>query len=297
MTDRAYALAAGLFIVVFAAALVVTALWLRGPKREGDVYVVVASHPVTGLRPDSPVAYRGVEAGAVERIRIASGGREIEVGIRVDRGLPVTYSTVARLRTQLVTGQARLELDDPFTDTRPLPTSAAAPGRIPLRPSLVASFETAGPELLQNLTRLTANLNALVDEPARDRVGRILTSLEAATDGLRQLEERLGKAAGAVPALTTETRRTLEHVDALVGDLRRVAGDVGTLTRASQGAGHDLREETLPRVNAAVTQLGRAAEDVERLTRSLRESPQSLLRGREQPVPGPGERGYKRAAR
>jgi len=73
--NRAYALAAGLFTVVLAAALVAAGLWFRRDNIRFAQYVVTTESSVAGLKVEAPVRYRGVDVGRVESIRIEPASR------------------------------------------------------------------------------------------------------------------------------------------------------------------------------------------------------------------------------
>ncbi|HEX6827549.1 MAG TPA: MCE family protein, partial [Burkholderiales bacterium] len=63
MENRAYAIAAGVFTLLLAVAVFVTARWLTGGAVARDVYELVSPFPITGLNPRGTVRYRGVEVG------------------------------------------------------------------------------------------------------------------------------------------------------------------------------------------------------------------------------------------
>ena len=96
MENRSHALAAGLFVLVLTAALAAIGLWFS--KDDGHVltpYVVTTTGDVSGLKPEAPVRYRGVDVGKVYAIRLdpARPG-VIEIRIGVDAATPVTSTTL-----------------------------------------------------------------------------------------------------------------------------------------------------------------------------------------------------------
>jgi phospholipid/cholesterol/gamma-HCH transport system substrate-binding protein len=128
MEKRAYALAAGLFVLVLGAALVAGVLWLNRDERVGGVpYEVATTRPVSGLKVEAPVRFRGVDVGKVESIRFdpADPGRVV-IGITVESSVPITRSTFAQLGFQGVTGLSFVALDDDGAKREPLASTGVA---------------------------------------------------------------------------------------------------------------------------------------------------------------------------
>ena len=113
MENRAHALAAGLFTLVLGAALAAVALWFSKDELRLIPYAMATTSPVTGLKVEAPVRYRGVDVGKVDDISIdaANSGRvQIRIGER--EGTPITKSTYAQLGCQGITGLAYVLLGD-----------------------------------------------------------------------------------------------------------------------------------------------------------------------------------------
>ena len=75
MENRAHALAAGLFTLVLGAALAAVALWFNKDDIKLIPYVMATTSPVTGLKAEAPVRYRGVDVGKVEEISIDAANK------------------------------------------------------------------------------------------------------------------------------------------------------------------------------------------------------------------------------
>ncbi|MFZ5654706.1 MAG: MlaD family protein [Pseudomonadota bacterium] len=301
MERSAYALATGLFVLVLGLALLAGARWLRGPEVQRDPYQVVTQSSVAGLSPYSKVYYRGVEVGQVTAIGFAGdGSRDILIDVALEPRLPVTVNTYAVLKSQGLTGLAFIELLD---DGPPGAPVLPAGGRIPMRPSLLESFQAVGQGIAEQIQQLAGNLNRLLTPEAADRVGRILANIERVSAQVDELLAIGRPAFDRLAPLLDQGDATLAEAGATLGALRetlallqarlREAEGVAAQARAAVGrAGERVNSRTLPELEAALAATRAAAERFERLAATLERNPPALLLGPPQPPPGPGEAGY-----
>src|SRR6266705_5588797 len=178
MENRAHALAAGLFTLALAAALVATGLWFRKDDISLARYVVSTRSSVAGLKVEAPVLYRGVHVGRVESIKIEPGmsGR-INIRIGVQEDTPVTQSTYAQLGYQGVTGLAYVSLNDDGSSGELLKAAGGEPPRIGLRPSVFDS----GLDLVASVNELSGRMNEVLNKENRRLLNRALAGIEQAS--------------------------------------------------------------------------------------------------------------------
>lgn len=308
MENKSHAFAAGLFVLLLTAALTWVALWFSKDDRQKLVpYIITTTADVSGLKPEAPVRYRGVDVGKVHSIRLDPASRgSIAISIGVDPATPVTAQTYAQLGYLGVTGITFISLQDKSSGGELLATSADKPARIVMRPSLMDS----GENLLASVGALVDQAGALLNEENRGRAARLLANAEQAAAKLGQLAERLEPAARQLPAMVTDARGALVAVKAAAADVGSAADSVGTTAQALDkkldvlnsvtanveevgNTARVIQEETVPRLNALADGLNRQTRSLDRVIQTLGDQPQSLVFGSAPPLAGPGEPGYQ----
>lgn len=103
----------GLFIAGGICIAIVAIIWLGMSRffRKGEFYAVYFNESVQGLKVDSPVKYRGVDIGYVNRLGLASDSRLIEAVLEIMSGIRLENDMVAQLKAAGITGSMFIELD------------------------------------------------------------------------------------------------------------------------------------------------------------------------------------------
>lgn len=138
-TDKRYFME-GLFIIGFAIAAALFAIWLGSPGRRDDVlYRIHFPESVSGLAVGDPVKFRGVDAGTVKSIvNDPDDPRLVQVDVRLRKDTPVKTDTRASLAFKGITGVVFVELSGGDKAAKSL-LAETRPGRIPEIP-----FQKAG---------------------------------------------------------------------------------------------------------------------------------------------------------
>jgi phospholipid/cholesterol/gamma-HCH transport system substrate-binding protein len=308
MENRAYALAAGFFVLVLGIALVAGVLWLNRDERAGGLpYVVTTTRAVSGLKVEAPVRFRGVDVGKVEAIRFdpSEPGRVL-IGISVDPDTPLTRGTYAQLGFQGVTGLSFVQLDDDGAARQPLATSADLPARIPMRPSL---FDTAE-GLVTAFGEIAHRLNGLLADDNQKVLIGTLARIDAAAAQATKLAESLEPAATSLAPLladvrvaVNDARGTVKRAEVMVESMTRLAvkfeerapalGQVGKNADDVGATARAINDGTLPRLNTLADELHREVRVLDRLLSGLADQPDSLVFGPPPRRPGPGETGFE----
>jgi phospholipid/cholesterol/gamma-HCH transport system substrate-binding protein len=296
-----HALITGLFLLALVTASTAVIFWIGTMNQERNRYVISTRESVSGLNPESTVFYRGIAVGKVLKVQfdpLDSG--VILVPIEVDKNIALSKGVYATLRLKGVTGLTQIQLEDSGTISEQLPPGDNPLFRIPLVPSITDKLMDTGEELLHKADHLMQRLSSLLNDENEKNIGGILSNLKSLTDKLSDLQKSVDKAIAGVPALTTDTRKTLANIDALTNDLQGLTREVqnlsikaGSLVDSGKTTGDALAQTTLPKVNKLLTELQSTTQQVKRVATMLENDPQELLLGPGQRDAGPGEPGYK----
>lgn len=314
MESKVNLAAVGTFVIVLTLALVAGTLWLISGKyarRATDTYETYLTESVSGLNPNAPVRYHGVEVGRVRTIMLSPGNvEEVRLTLDIDRGTPVKTDTVATLRTQALTGIAFVELSAGRRDSPPL---RAGPGDafpvITSAPSLIGHLESETPLLLARLASAIEKVDALLDAPNRRAVGATLADLAVLTHALAARSDALdatlvdasramrqaARTSAELPGLVRRVERTagaLEHMAGEVVDAGRSVRSTFDEARQVVAASQDGAAEvtaTLPEVRGLVADLREATASLQRVGETVERDPGVLLQRPRATRPGPGE--------
>ncbi len=300
--------AVGVFVIVLTIAGLAGVLWISSGKyyrQSYDIYETYISESVSGLVPNAPVRYRGVDVGRVSRITLAPDNVEqVRLTLEIEHGTPIKVDTLATLQSQGLTGIAFVELTGGRQASPPL---QARPGEahpvIAATPSLMSRLETSVPVLLVNLNRIGDRLNALLDEENQRAVRSALADLA-------QLARTLATRSPTIDATLASTARTMEgaarvteQLPQLVQRVERSADAFDRMAGELAGAGASLRGtldttradvqqftgEALPEVRELVAELRNLTATLRRVSEEVERNPSVLLRGRQPAKRGPGE--------
>jgi len=306
MENRSHALAAGLFTLILGAALAAVALWFSKDDIRLVPYVMTTTSPVTGLKVEAPVRYRGVDVGKVDDISIdARNNGRVQIRIGVREGTPITSGTYAQLGYQGITGLAYVLLGDEGKSKDPLPSRPDAIAQIRMKPSLMDDGEV----LFASFAEIAEKVKRLLDDENQGHVRRTLAGLEDVTQRASAVAKKLEPSLEAMPGLIAQTRglagdarASVRKADQLIGSVNGLAlkldARVDTLTRAvasveEVGAtARAVNDETMPRMHGLIDDLSKDTRTIGRVVNTLGEQPQSIVFGTPPGRPGPGEPGF-----
>ncbi len=201
----------GIFVLLSSVLIVFFVIWMLQPVSEQEMqrYRIEFGESVSGLNVDSPVKFRGVTVGKVSSIRISPKNIEkIEVLIDVWKSTPIKLDTVAKLKSQGITGLSYIDLSRGSEAAKLLrPKSKTAIPLIPSEPSFFVSLERSFGSASENIPELLLRIKNLLGDENQQEVARFLHHLA-------NVSERLEL------SLTPER---IEHVDTMVVNIGSLA--------------------------------------------------------------------------
>ena len=197
-----------------------------------------------------------------------------------------------------------------------VPSTASAPARLAIRPSLFDRFSVSGEDLIISAATAMNQVNKLLGDDNQKQLMQTLTNLQGVSTRLGQLADEVKPAAVAFSGLATDGRKVLSGVGPVLKNADETLASIGKLSielskrmdvvdRAGRGVeqtGQGVEEiarsvgametQTLPRLNLLLDDAGRGARTVERVADRLGDEPASVLFGTPPARPGPGEPGF-----
>jgi len=302
MENRAHALIAGLFLLLLGAAAVASLWWFSGRSEDTRTYVVETRRNVTGLNLQAQVRFRGIRVGKVEMIQLdPADALNTLITISVRRDIPITRSTVARLGYQGVTGIAHILLEDSGRGGEVLNSDKSDPARIAMQDSFVQELSDAGSETLRQARDLLSGVNDLLRPENRQLLTQTLNHIEASTRHARETTARLEQLLSAenmarVNSALMHAEQTAAQAGPFFAEARNLVASLKSASEKFETALGDSQSDGFgalaPRLNELTTELSSTSNQLGRVLQMLEESPQSLIFGRRNVEPGPGESGF-----
>ena len=308
MDDKVNYALVGVFVLGLGAALVVAVLWLAAginTQKKYEPYQSIIKESVAGLSIAAPVKYLGVDVGKVTGIAIdPQNSRQVLLKLQIEHGTPVKQDTEAVLKSQGLTGIAYVELSGGSIGSAPLlPTEEVPVPLIRSKPSLSARLEDVLTTVLANVSRTSANIDAVFDVDNRAALKQALAdtaslahalSLQkgAISAGIADASHTARNAARASDRLGPAIERIAASADALArmgNDVSRTSDSTGRTVESAASGVLQIRNEALPELQRLIAELSSLAVSLRQLSEQTERNPSSLIRGAPQGRPGPGE--------
>ena len=312
MENRAYAIAVGIFSLVLGTGVIFAYWWISGSQQARSEYIIASPLPVAGLSSEGTVKFRAVEIGKVIEISLdPSSQTTILIKIAVAKNLKLSTEAYAELRRQGITGLAYIDLND---ESKNAPALLAG-GTIPLRPTLVDNLISKGPELLaqlevllKNSSQFTAAANRVLTNVDIQRLNNTIANLEkasekalpaisSATNMLNNANKMVSEKNQVQLAQTLESaQQAFDATRPLINELSLTAkkfhNTANQIETSASQLTYTLDNETLPQLHTLTENMNRSVIHFNQLIDVLEDNPQSIIFGKPNPPPGPGEAGF-----
>jgi phospholipid/cholesterol/gamma-HCH transport system substrate-binding protein len=211
----------GLFVTIGILIGMVAVVWLGASKyfEKGKTYVTYFDESVQGLQLDSAVKYRGVEAGRVEKIRVAPDNRLIEVVMKINLRGKLEREYVAQLKAAGITGIVFVELDRKESDKPDLSPKITFASEYPVISSKASDVK----QLLTGIDNVIQSLNKIDTQGISDQIKSTLKVLESVVASLDNVVGNVEKVLGTgkLEDAVGEVKNTLLKVQSFVSDAQK----------------------------------------------------------------------------
>ena len=295
----------GLFLAGGITIALLSIIWLGMSRffEKGHYYATYFNESVQGLDKDSPVKFRGVPIGRVDRIAVAPDSKLIQVVLKVETGQALDTGIVAQLKAVGITGAMFVDIDQKKAGEPDRTPPLTFPSEYPIvasKPSDISQLLQGIDEVLNNMKKLdfegiSKSIQTSLDGVAKilnsEKWGNIMTSVEAASLSLSTLMDRgnqiLMKAEKTLTDVQGIVTDKQQAIRAALDDFRSAMGNANILMERSSSLiqGTDDSISYLKKnLLAAGQNLERASDNLNRLLETLSEQPSQFLFG-EAPLP------------
>jgi phospholipid/cholesterol/gamma-HCH transport system substrate-binding protein len=159
----------GLFVTCGIGMIFLAVIWLGMSRyfKKGRYYATYFNESVQGLDVDSPVKYRGVSIGRVDRIVVAPDANLIQVVLKIERDQKLDDNIVAQLKSVGITGSMFVELDRKKDGAPSLSPSLSFPSEYPIVASKPSNISKMLHSIDDALTQIKAMDLAEISEKAQ----------------------------------------------------------------------------------------------------------------------------------
>ena len=178
---------------------------------------------VSGLSRASQVRFAGLPVGQVVDMTLEPVSGQVRVRLEVAKGTPIREGATASLETQGVTGVALVSIS-PGRPDAPLLTDSAAIPLIPSAPSALQTLTDQGPEIIEKLNTVAAQLTVLFGEDNQTRVANILDNIERSSASLDSALADVSAATSAISDTAGSIAGFGEHVAELADSAQTTLG-------------------------------------------------------------------------
>jgi phospholipid/cholesterol/gamma-HCH transport system substrate-binding protein len=238
----------GLFVTVGIGLIFLAIIWLGMSRyfKKGRYYATYFNESVQGLDVDSPVKYRGVSIGRVDRIVVAPDANLIQVVLKIESDQKLDGNVVAQLKSVGITGSMFVELDRKKNGAPSLSPPLNFPSEYPIiasRPSniykMLHSIDDALTQIrTMNLDEISKKVQltlksveqVMINAHVKDISKKIEKSIDRANQILddrrwNSIMASVDEAGQSLNNIMDKTNNSLNHVEKTIFRLEGITAD------------------------------------------------------------------------
>ena len=256
----------GAFVISLVFVIIFGIIWLSSglSVKDYSTYEVDMQEAVTGLSIDATVEYNGVSVGAVKSITLnKKDPHSVVLLLDIRDDTPITEGTVASLGTRGLTGITYIALKDKGLDLKPLKKLAGQTyPTIKTSPSLLLQLNTGLQKLTESVSQVSNTFNSLFDKENLKSIKQTLASMQAITANIAANNQKFNM-------ILKNTSIASQRLPVVL---------------------QTFETQTLPQTNQIIANLDTITNNLAGLSHELRDNPSLLIRGKQPPTLGPGEK-------
>jgi len=290
----------GVFTIVFLAIFAGLVFWLGkfNFKDDTDKYRVYITESVSGLNIEAPVKYRGIVVGSVADIQIHPQNTEqIEVILKIKKGIPIRATSTASLKPQGITGLSFVDIQP--GDSKSSVLKMSPKGELPTivyEQSLFGKFDSTFTVMTDNLQNILQKANAAMSEKNMAELSKTLQNIQVITAKLSTRLDEIGELTRESQGLPSETKEAIRKLSAALNSANETTKEIGDAVKRGD---FDYKKE-VAKVSAEVTKVTDEAtklldgirelsKESNALVKDIQKNPSSIVFDSKEIPKGPGE--------
>jgi len=297
----------GMFVLGFIACLIALIIWLtNGFEKVNTIeYRVVTNESVSGLSVNSPIDYRGVDVGKVASMELNHDDpRYVTIYLNIDVGTPIKNDTEAVLISRGITGLVNVSLTGGTPEAGALLPSKADPiPTIKNGASLSRRLDEALNNVTHSLSELSKKMGLILTTENIDNLSNILSNTNAFTADLAMVGDKINvlteKATGTIDTIQPQIKDAAQafssfadHLQGSTKQLENMSVKINSTLDSAESTLNtwgSLGQEANGSLQDVFPVLENALYNFSLFMQELEAKPNSIILGKPQQKPGPGE--------
>lgn len=297
----------GMFVLGFIACLIALIIWLtNGFEKVNTIeYRVVTNESVSGLSVNSPIDYRGVDVGKVASMELNHDDpRYVTIYLNIDVGTPIKNDTEAVLISRGITGLVNVSLTGGTPEAGALLPSKADPiPTIKNGASLSRRLDEALNNVTHSLSELSKKMGLILTTENIDNLSNILSNTNTFTADLATVGDKINvlteKATGTIDTIQPQIKDAAQafssfsdHIQGTTKQLENMFVKINSTLGSAESTLNtwgSLGQEANGSLQDVFPVLENALYNFSLFMQELEAKPNSIILGKPQQKPGPGE--------